>query len=42
MVELPGCRPSITWDQIATSNPEVTEDWDAMKRYREERGIHIH
>ncbi len=42
MVELPPCRPSVTWDQIAKTQPEVTESWDAMKRYREERGIHIH
>jgi dihydropyrimidine dehydrogenase (NAD+) subunit PreA len=42
MVELPPRAPSVTWDQIAKSRPEVTENWEAMKRYREEHGIHIH
>lgn len=42
MVELPSCRPSTTWEQLVASNPAVTESWDEMTRYREERGIHIH
>jgi dihydropyrimidine dehydrogenase (NAD+) subunit PreA len=42
MVELPPCRPSVTWDQLSKSQPAVTEDWDAMQRYRDEHGIHIH
>jgi len=42
MVELPPCQPSVTWDELSARQPEVTEDWDAMKRYREARGIHIH
>jgi dihydropyrimidine dehydrogenase (NAD+) subunit PreA len=42
MVELPSGRESVTWDQLATSRPEVTEDWEAMKRYRERMGIHVH
>ncbi len=42
MVELPPCRPSVTWDELSTSQPDVTESWDAMKRYRDEHGIHIH
>jgi dihydropyrimidine dehydrogenase (NAD+) subunit PreA len=42
MVELPPCRPSTTWDELSKSQPEVTQNWDAMQRYREERDIHIH
>jgi dihydropyrimidine dehydrogenase (NAD+) subunit PreA len=42
MVDLPPCRPSITWDQLSKSQPDVTQNWDAMKRYREELDIHIH
>jgi dihydropyrimidine dehydrogenase (NAD+) subunit PreA len=42
MVELPLDRDSITWDELAKAKPEVTEDWEAMKRYRELQGIHIH
>ena len=42
MVPLASGRDPITWDQLAASRPDVTEDWDAMKRYRELMGIHIH
>jgi len=42
MVELPACHPSTTWDQLSKSQPEVTENWEAMNRYREELDIHIH
>ncbi len=42
MVELPPEHPSITWDQLSKSQPEVTEDWEAMKRYREKMGIQVH
>jgi dihydropyrimidine dehydrogenase (NAD+) subunit PreA len=42
MVELPSGRASVTWDELSTTRPEVTEDWEAMQRYRDERGIHIH
>jgi dihydropyrimidine dehydrogenase (NAD+) subunit PreA len=35
-------RPPVTWDGLARSNPQVTEDWDAMERYRKEAGIEIH
>jgi dihydropyrimidine dehydrogenase (NAD+) subunit PreA len=42
MVEMPPCQPSVTWDELAKSRPEVTEHWDAMERYRTEHGIHIH
>lgn len=42
MVELPACRESVTWDELSRSKPAITQDWEAMKRYREEQGIHIH
>ncbi len=42
MVELPPCRPSTTWQEISASQPEVTESWDAMQRYRDRQNIHIH
>ena len=42
MVELPSGRDPITWAQLATSQPEVVNDWEEMQRYREARGIHIH
>jgi dihydropyrimidine dehydrogenase (NAD+) subunit PreA len=42
MVEVPSGRPPITWDQLVKSRPEVTEDWDAMEKYRTEAGIHVH
>jgi dihydropyrimidine dehydrogenase (NAD+) subunit PreA len=42
MLEVPPERPSTTWDEISRQTPEVTEDWDAMERYRQQLGIHIH
>lgn len=42
MAESPSGRASVTWDQLSRTRPEVTEDWEAMKRYRGEQGIHIH
>jgi dihydropyrimidine dehydrogenase (NAD+) subunit PreA len=42
MVELDSGRTPVTWDELAKSKPEITEDWEAMKRYRERMGIHIH
>lgn len=42
MVELPPCQPSTTWEELSKSQRAVTEDWDAMKRYRSDHGIHIH
>jgi dihydropyrimidine dehydrogenase (NAD+) subunit PreA len=42
MVNLDPLNPPVTWDEISKSKREVTEDWEAMERYREERGIHIH
>jgi dihydropyrimidine dehydrogenase (NAD+) subunit PreA len=42
MVTVPPDRQPVTWSQLVQSEPEVTEDWEAMKRYRERMGIHIH
>jgi dihydropyrimidine dehydrogenase (NAD+) subunit PreA len=42
MVEEPPERPSVTWDELTQKHPEVTEDWEKMKAYREKMGIHIH
>jgi dihydropyrimidine dehydrogenase (NAD+) subunit PreA len=42
MVEVPSGRESVTWDDLTRTKPEVTEDWEAMKRYRSEQGINIH
>ncbi len=42
MVEEPSGRASITWDELAKSRPEVTEDWDAMEEYRKKAGIRVH
>lgn len=42
MVEVPSGRAPVTWDEIMTSNPAVTEDWEAMKKYRDDNGIHVH
>jgi len=42
MVEVPSGRASVTWDQLTKSRTDVTEDWEAMKRYREKVGIEIH
>lgn len=42
MAQLPSGRESVTWDQLSTSQPEVTADWEAMKRYRARVGINVH
>ena len=42
MVELPSGREPVTWQELISSQTEVTEDWEAMKKYRERVGIHIH
>ncbi len=38
---LPKCA-LVTWDQLSKNRTEVTNDWEAMKRYRDEVGIDIH
>jgi dihydropyrimidine dehydrogenase (NAD+) subunit PreA len=42
MVEVPSGRAPVTWEQLVASQPEVTEDWESMKKYRERVGIHVH
>jgi dihydropyrimidine dehydrogenase (NAD+) subunit PreA len=42
MVEVPSGREAVTWDQLVKARPEVTEDWEAMEKYRKEKGIHVH
>jgi dihydropyrimidine dehydrogenase (NAD+) subunit PreA len=42
MVEVPSGRQPITWDQLVKTRPEVTEDWEAMEKYRKAAGIHVH
>jgi len=42
MVELPSGRDAVTWNQLSTQQTQVTEDWETMKAYREQVGIHIH
>jgi dihydropyrimidine dehydrogenase (NAD+) subunit PreA len=42
MIELSASRASVTWDELSKTRREVTESWDAMEKYREELGIHIH
>ena len=42
MLELPPCRPSVTWEELSKTQPAVTENWDAMDAYRAAQDIHIH
>jgi dihydropyrimidine dehydrogenase (NAD+) subunit PreA len=42
MVKVASAGESVTWDELSKARPDVTEDWEAMQRYRDERGIHIH
>src|SRR5690606_2793973 len=42
MVTVPPERPSVTWNELVRTRPEVTTDWDAMLAYRKEAGIDIH
>lgn len=35
-------RPSVTWGELTKQQPAVTEDWEAMHRYRAQHGIDIH
>jgi dihydropyrimidine dehydrogenase (NAD+) subunit PreA len=42
MVSVDSGRAPLTWDQLMHAHPEVGEDWEAMKRYREAMGIHVH
>jgi dihydropyrimidine dehydrogenase (NAD+) subunit PreA len=42
MVEEPSHREPVTWEELCRTHPEITSDWEAMKRYREKMGIHVH
>jgi dihydropyrimidine dehydrogenase (NAD+) subunit PreA len=42
MVEVPSGREPITWSELSTEKTAITEDWEKMKEYREQVGIHIH
>ena len=42
MVEVASGRDPVTWDQLAKTRPEITEDWDAMQQYRKAAGIKVH
>ncbi len=42
MVEVPSGRPSMTWSELSEQQSPVTDDWEAMKAWREKSGIHIH
>lgn len=42
MVTVDSGREPITWNQLTSQNPEVANDWDVMKKYRESVGIDIH
>ena len=42
MVERPARFPSVTWNELVRTRPDVTTDWDAMVAYRKEVGIEIH
>jgi dihydropyrimidine dehydrogenase (NAD+) subunit PreA len=42
MVETESGREPVTWDELVRTRPEVTNDWEAMKKYRREKGIEIH
>jgi len=42
MTELPSGREAVTWSELSHQKTEITEDWEAMEKYREQVGIHIH
>ncbi len=42
MVEVPSGRESVTWSEVVRDHCAVTEDWEAMKTYRDAHGIEIH
>jgi dihydropyrimidine dehydrogenase (NAD+) subunit PreA len=42
MVELPSGRAPVTWNELSQTQRAVTEDWEAMEKYREQVGINIH
>ena len=42
MVTVDSGRSPVTWDELVQTRREVTEDWEAMKKYRAQAGIEIH
>ena len=42
MVPVDSGRREVTWNELVRDRPEVTTEWEAMKRYRRETGIDIH
>jgi dihydropyrimidine dehydrogenase (NAD+) subunit PreA len=42
MVEQPSGREPVTWAEVMASEPAVTEDWEAMERYRAVHDIEVH
>ena len=41
MAEVDG-RAAVSWQELCHSHSEIAEDWEAMERYRKEKGIRIH
>jgi len=42
MIEVPSSHEPITWAELSNREKQVTEDWEAMKAWRKNAGIHIH
>jgi dihydropyrimidine dehydrogenase (NAD+) subunit PreA len=42
MAELANGRAPVSWRELCQAQPEVAEDWDAMDRYRKQKGIRVH
>jgi dihydropyrimidine dehydrogenase (NAD+) subunit PreA len=42
MVTVDSGRATVTWDELAHRQRDVTEDWNAMEKYRAQAGIDIH
>jgi dihydropyrimidine dehydrogenase (NAD+) subunit PreA len=42
MVDVPSGRAPVSWSELCREQPAVSENWDAMERYRLDHGIEIH
>ncbi len=42
MAELANERAPVSWSELCQAQPEVAEDWEAMERYRKQKGIQVH
>jgi dihydropyrimidine dehydrogenase (NAD+) subunit PreA len=42
MAELANGRAPVSWRELCQAQPEVAEDWEAMDRYRKQKGIQVH